>query len=131
MQQTKSSEQINARTLFEHFREEFKNSINSVKPPSWNMKDMSLLKNLINEQGAKHSKAYVSKVFLNWKNLKEQFNLHGYPTVGLIWSFRFSFLDYKPIRKNNSVIYEPERKSNMVKRRKNKNLSPRAVFLSH
>jgi len=101
---------INAKTLFELYRNMFEQEFD-VEPPRFNLKDLSLLKKLIDEQGKKQSYKYIVRCIKRWSLLKKEFNIYGYPTIGVLWGFRFSFFEHLTRLRKNSVSYEKESKS--------------------
>lgn len=108
MDHTIPDDRVNPRSLFFLFQELYDAEFPSVAP-SWNAKDASLLKKLIAEQGQGRTRDYVAWAIANYTRLRQQFRLTGYPTVGMLWGFRSSFLAMMDEPRKNSVIYDAKR----------------------
>lgn len=125
---------INAKTLWDVYKQNFNDTFD-VSAPAWSIKFSALLKKLINEQG--ESKAYdlVVKTIENWDLLKAKIkNLHGYPTVGVIWSFRYTFIDIlsNDLQRNNSVEYDAsikKKKTIQIKQKRTERKSTKELYL--
>ena len=117
------SSPINAKILFELFCTLFEDKFSETKPPRFNLKDLSLLRKLIDEQGAKKAYVYIKRCFKQWDRLKKEFSLYGYPTVGMFWGYRFSFFEFLTQLRKNSVSYEKG-----IQRRKNNTQAQMGVF---
>jgi hypothetical protein len=121
----------NSKTLFSIYRDTF-NDIFPVRSPAWSIKDASLLKKLIEEQGYQESVDYITSTMENWEMIKKAVRtMNGYPTVGVLWSFRFTFLNVvkEGFVRSNSVEYGKKKKAVQLKSKSNKRVSSKSLFL--
>ncbi len=93
-----------------------------INAPTLTKKDSAIIKKLTGEMNIDNIKEYIAYVIKNWKKIKTEFNIVSYPTVSILWGFRFSFLDYKNNKGNmgrkNSVEYVKSTANTKRRRRK-------------
>jgi hypothetical protein len=102
--------------LYKIYKEEFQSAFN-LTPPFWNVKNGALWKKLIEEQGYNETNDMFVYVIKNWNYIKKTLNIEGFPVVGVLWSFRYSFIDLMKNEKSNHAIeYNSGDKSKFKKR---------------
>ena len=96
-----------ARDIILHFSELFLENFkeDEIKPMISYPKDIRLCKLLLEEQeDIEIIFSMISNILSNWSSVVKEFRISGYPTIGLLYSYRASFINWKPKSKNKSSV---------------------------
>lgn len=111
---------VTTRTLWNSYRELFYD-VFGIQAPLWNIKDWKNWSRLVEELGFSNTEVLYNFSIFQWMTLKDELNLRGYPTVGLLWGYRHAILD---------IANDKNEKRDSAKKEGKQRTSTKKLFLS-
>lgn len=101
--------EINSVQFFDIYRIVF-SEFQKIRPEAKSVKNLSLLKKLLSEQGQVIAVQYIIDAIKNWDKYRNAVKppIVGYPTIPVLWGFRNTFLavmNQQSALRKNSVEY--------------------------
>jgi hypothetical protein len=116
----KAKGEFSSQDLWKIYRETF-NGAFEIEAPRWNIKDWKNWCRLVDEIGIDKTNLLFNFVIENWARVKLKFKITGFPTVGILWCYRHSLLDY---------MNEKSATRNNIKKEGSVSSSSKRLFLS-